>query len=92
MVAAAEVGADLYQRQARQLAGQVHADLPRHQYAAVAPFRLQLPRLHLEIAADALGDALHRDAAGVGLFAEVLGHRRHVRGRAALPQQRLQPR
>ena len=42
MIAAAEIGADLIERQGRQLPGEVHADLARHQGVAPAAARLQL--------------------------------------------------
>ena len=66
------------QRQLRHLPGQVHADLPGQHGVAVAPPGLQLTGFDLEKAADALGDAPHRQVAGLGLLAELGGHRGHV--------------
>ncbi len=75
VVPAAEIGADLLQRQLGQLAGQIHADLARQQHAARSTARLELSRLDLEIAADTLGDAFHGRLAGRRLDAEIVGDR-----------------
>src|SRR5438876_11148126 len=51
VIAAAEVGADLLERQSGEVPGQVHTDLSRQQDVAVPATRLQLPRFHTEVAA-----------------------------------------
>jgi hypothetical protein len=69
VIASAEVRADLLQRQRRQLAGEVHADLARQQDVPRLIASLQLPGVELKVTPDALGDPLDRWAVDVGIRA-----------------------
>ena len=58
MVAAAEVGADLLQRQPGELPGEVHPHLPGPEHAAAAALGAEVAQVHPEMAAHPRGDSI----------------------------------
>src|SRR6185312_5314649 len=78
MIPAAEIAADLRQRQLRQLLGQSHRDLPRPRDRTRALLRVHVRNPDLVVVGDRLLDVLDRDLAvldGQQVAKRVLGHR-----------------
>ena len=87
VIVAAEIRADLLQRQLSQLASQIHPNLAWQQRAARSTAGLQLPRLNLEITADPLGNPFHSRPISLRLDAKLFGQCFHIQRLAMKPRQ-----
>ena len=90
MIPAAEIGADLLEGQAGQLAGNVHTDLPRHEHIPMPAGGLQLSRIDGKVSADAFGDALDGGLARNRIVAKVLFDDRFVEWLLSRPGERFE--
>jgi hypothetical protein len=80
MVPAAEMTANLFERQVGKLPRQVHANLARHQDVSVTASGLQVPRVDPEVTSYLLRDAFHGQSVCLNQLLKMTGYRSHVQG------------
>src|SRR5438876_8253228 len=78
MIPTAEMAADFFERQVRQLTAQVHAHLACQQDTAMTAFRLHMLGLNLKITSHLLGDSLHGQWVRLDELAKMPGHGREI--------------